>query len=74
MKAINQVDYKTKYKAFHEYELYNDSFEKKLYQLFNKNYTERRFVVSVNNAFDVLTLIHLKLGYFGKDKCFYSVD
>jgi hypothetical protein len=40
MKAINQVNHKTKYKALHDYELYNNGFKRKLYRLLNKNHTK----------------------------------
>jgi hypothetical protein len=38
LKAVNQVNYKIKYKAFHDYKLYNNSSKKKLYHLLNKTH------------------------------------
>jgi hypothetical protein len=74
LKAVDQVDRKIKYEAFHDYELYNDGSRRKLYRLPDKSHTERRLVVSTNDAFDVLTSIHLKLGHPSRDKCFYGVN
>jgi hypothetical protein len=74
LKAVNQADRKIKYEALYDYELYNNGSRRKLYRLLDKSHTERRLVVFTNDAFDMLTSIHLKLGHPSRDKCFYGVD
>jgi len=53
--------------------LYDDGTGRKFHRLPDKSRKERRLVVSGNDAFDVLTAIHLKLGHPGRNKCFFGV-
>jgi hypothetical protein len=74
LKPVDAKDSKIRYKALYKYELFDNGTGWKLYRQPNKTHPNRRLGVSVNNAFDVLTVIYLKLGHPGRNKCFYGVD
>jgi hypothetical protein len=73
LKADGQKDRKIKFEASQDYEFYDDGNGQKLYRKANENY-ERRLVVSGNNAFDVLTQMHIKLGHPGRNRYFAGVE
>jgi hypothetical protein len=74
LKPVDAKDSKIRYKALHEYKLFDNGTGQKLYRQPDKTHPNRRLVVSANDAFDVLTAIYLKLGHPGRNKCFYGVD
>jgi hypothetical protein len=73
LKGEDQKDRKIKFEAIQNYEFYDDGNGQKLYRKANGNY-ERRLVVSGNDAFDILTQMHIKLGHPGRNKYFAGVD